>query len=363
PSSPFAFLLRRSKFASYDPTVGQVYTAHGGDAHRGNYGLKRPITLNKRKQYITVQAVDSREQQTEWHRAESEARWMQRWDEIGTMPTTRSSSAWDRKLGGGARTKWVLDSEFGKGPVAETAAATEGEVQAAEEETVVPASMQSFYATVVPNIERMHPKEFERYLEHLREQRPAFLAFLEKEADRERERRESTDTKDLYKTTVAHDPSDVATTLAGGPLRRRFLSETAHRKRYGHAESQDLEPQPHRVAGATYSHESPLTQYFLTKAKVGRYLNMEWQPAVTRASFAGMAAYFDAKASRMPDDKREAIPLRVTEAKLSTPPTPHGGLQSTELALTVMDPTAYDLLRANPHRPGTPKYVAHGDAK
>ena len=31
--SPFGALLRRSKFASYDPKIGQVYTSHGGHAH------------------------------------------------------------------------------------------------------------------------------------------------------------------------------------------------------------------------------------------------------------------------------------------------------------------------------------------
>src|SRR6266508_3082237 len=39
PSSPFIDLLRRSKFATFDPTIRRVYSAPPY-AERGNYGLK-----------------------------------------------------------------------------------------------------------------------------------------------------------------------------------------------------------------------------------------------------------------------------------------------------------------------------------
>ncbi|KAH9981391.1 hypothetical protein BGW80DRAFT_1454278 [Lactifluus volemus] len=113
--SPFATLLRRSKFASYDPTIGQVYTTHHGNAHRGNWGFKRPLALRKRDKFISVQAIDSREQQTEWTPRESEARFIRRWEEVATEPSVRD--AWERHY---MNSRPIHDAELAKETKAET---------------------------------------------------------------------------------------------------------------------------------------------------------------------------------------------------------------------------------------------------
>ena len=111
--SQFAALLRRSKFASYDPHIGQVYTAFDGHAARGNFGLKRPLALRRRNAHITVQAVDSHEQQTVWKSAEQANRWIRMWDEVGVKPKVGQQTKWEQKLGAlGAEVSLLTDSEF-----------------------------------------------------------------------------------------------------------------------------------------------------------------------------------------------------------------------------------------------------------
>ena len=52
-ASPGTFpeLLRRSRFASFDPTIRQSYGTPPSRLHRGNWGLKRPIAQSKRSAF------------------------------------------------------------------------------------------------------------------------------------------------------------------------------------------------------------------------------------------------------------------------------------------------------------------------
>ncbi|KAI6127669.1 mitochondrial ribosomal protein subunit-domain-containing protein [Pisolithus croceorrhizus] len=84
--SPFGQLLKQSKFSSFDSRIAQVYTTHGGDAHRGDWGFKRPLSIRRRGAFITVKNVDTPEYQTEWSSAEPQVLWMKNWDELQITP-------------------------------------------------------------------------------------------------------------------------------------------------------------------------------------------------------------------------------------------------------------------------------------
>lgn len=122
--STFATLLRRSKFASFDPQIGQVYATHGGYAHRGDFGLKRPLSLRRRDARITVKSIDSRHQQTEWRSAYLDAKFMQKQQETGCPVTLHDAldfaqdSSWSQSLGpsSGASGPWHIYSEYAMGP-------------------------------------------------------------------------------------------------------------------------------------------------------------------------------------------------------------------------------------------------------
>lgn len=177
PSSQFAALLRRSKFASYDPSIGQVYSSFDGHLHRGNFGLKRPLPIRGRQAHVTVRSVDSREEQTEWKGAENEAQFMKMWDDAGITPALKADGPWATKIGANAEVAWNMDSEFAPANgVAENQSATS---RAAHGPT----------SSAVPNIHAMSDKEFAAYLDKLRQMRPDFASYLKELAARKAEHR------------------------------------------------------------------------------------------------------------------------------------------------------------------------------
>lgn len=163
--SPFAKLLRRSKFASYDPSIGQVYTTYGGHAHRGNWGVKRPLPNRRKTGFITLRSIDSPEQQTEWNSAESSARWIRRWDEMGKKLHAPEHGLWYHRTNG----KWYPDSEFSS--------------ESLKEQYTSAAVGRQLYKTLP-----FSSKRFERYLDEIRSLRPEFKRFLKEELERQESR-------------------------------------------------------------------------------------------------------------------------------------------------------------------------------
>ncbi len=156
--SPFASLLRRSKFASYDPTIGQVYTTYDGNAYRGNWGFKRPLALRKRNKFISVKAVDSPEQQTEWSPRESEARFIKRWEEVATEPSIRD--AWETHC---TSSRPVHHAELAKED-------QNGNIVNPAMQRQLDESPNKQYVTPGPLVSSMPTRLFTRYLDKLRRQ-------------------------------------------------------------------------------------------------------------------------------------------------------------------------------------------------
>lgn len=392
PASPFAALLRRSKFAQYDPRIGQVYATYGGDAARGHWGLKRPLPLRKRHAHITVKSVDSPEQQTEWKHAEQQARWVKMYDEVGLPPDAKEEKSWYHKRGPDASWRWDIDSEFA---TRDTKSVPSGKLEeqtrgprlppnvdpevarAAVEEGIFADSMTT------PNINAMTEKEFEAYLRKLRKLRPQFLEYIKKRTaasspiDREPARIES------FWNVAALQTG----TMQSG-IHNHFLSYLQYKK-HTDAGSRAIEQQPHKFAGLSYSHHNALQGRFYAPPKPGRMLIKKsstergGNAEDIHVSFAGMSAQLP---NAFRSDKgalnwrklavsgefgsEDGIAdMRFVDVTLLDAPEVVGevpeDLERTSFTSTVQVVTERNcgVSLSNPHRPGSREYVSHVEAR
>ncbi|EPQ57758.1 hypothetical protein GLOTRDRAFT_109885 [Gloeophyllum trabeum ATCC 11539] len=360
-TSPFGTLLRRSKFASFDPAIAQVYTTYDGNAHRGNWGLKRPLPLKRRNAYITVSEVDSREQQTVWDSGEKQARWIQAWQELGvekleppeySYGRERNSLTWQSKIGSAQR-YWVVDSEFAVGP--------DGGKPSKESRL-----LQQTRAPILPNIDAMSNKQFELFIRNLRKLRPEFKEYLKKKAGEGKP--VSTDLLDQAQNGVIYY--------------KEFLTERIKNK-LNKETSVSLAQEPHVYAGASYSHHTRLSTFFLTPTLPGRMILMQRDESNVAArtkdniyyvtSFAGMTTKVR---SSNADGKSDVVAgkdgaptsleagvtkLRLREAHLVRAPNTVDSHAKSKMrgARIITEAIAFNrpsMSRSNPHYPGSIAY-------
>ncbi|SCV68929.1 BQ2448_1949 [Microbotryum intermedium] len=89
-SSSYSALLRRSKLASYQPSIEQVYVAHSAHKARAQFGFKRPLprsavgsASNKRDAWVSIQRLDDSNRRTEWRPAVRETAYVRKIDATG----------------------------------------------------------------------------------------------------------------------------------------------------------------------------------------------------------------------------------------------------------------------------------------
>jgi len=342
--SPFAYLLRRSKFASYDPTISQVYTTYDGNAYRGNWGFKRPLALRKRDKFISVEAVDSPEQQTEWSPRESEARFIKRWEEVATEPSVRE--AWDNHC---MSSRPVHQAELAKED-------QDGNIVNPAVQHQLDESPNKQYVAPGPLVSSMPTRVFNRYLDKLRRQRPEFLEFLAQEA----QHLTQTQTPTAPRHLVAPSAYEQSALGSAEMVRRKFLQKQSHTM-YGSPESRAIEQRPHRNGGLSYDHTSQLTHFFTTTEQPGRLLekhgkDRRWNP---QASFAGMAVNVKPPIYHPEGESK----LRIVETVLKRAPSVVSaqpqGLDGAIIDTSVVDVTNLHMTRANPFPPGSRAYIAH----
>ena len=380
PPSQFAALLRRSKFASFDPHIGQVYTTFDGHAARGNFGLKRPLALKRRNAFITVRAVDSREQQTVWRSAEPQNRWIRMWDEVGVRPKLELNGVWHEKLGSvDAEVHFPTDSEFtyveepAPPPVETEADLAEAEMEAEveEENSIDLAEGEEATSTelaeveeeiewppkrsgAIPNLDAMSETEFERYLVRLRTMRPAFRKYLENK----------------YKASGLQGDSLFKHSLRGGDDFREFLESYAYRE-YHKPRPRFIEQQPHRYAGLNYTHSTDVQTLNVTKPHIGRILG---DPVSDRSdkhyvvASAGMTSRLFSGAKG--EEVNHATTFRFSSVNLFGAPEVVGarpeGINGVRIGtrIRVESPAvAYKRHGANPHTPGSREYVGSVETK
>ncbi|CAE6522520.1 unnamed protein product [Rhizoctonia solani] len=376
--SAFSTLLRRSKFASYDPAINQVYTSYGGFAHRGHWGTKRDLPV-KRKHKVQdplvsssggrgsarrnpvafISALDSSEGQTEWASAEKDARWLRRLEELGSGTRLNDMSAWSKRVGNsGGRAIGNVDSEFGS----------------SESEN----SQQM--SSALPNIQAMSERQFKSYIAKLRGQREQFHGFLQEAGVK------SEEGKGRPLAMYAH--AQVQSTY-----HTRFLAHINHEAAI-QPTSNTLTPVPHPSGGLDYLNPTPLMSQLLFPNPVkGRYVQ-----SPERHTRAGLPPKFDStavvsvagyNAILQPDESSAATQAvnwnklaerdfsqspeqassdyRVENLELYEVPSVVGksrqGIQSAEIKIRVRDYSKRPQERANPHRPGTFEYVSHIDTR
>lgn len=383
PASPFAELLRRSRFATYDPAIRQTYRAPSANAHRGDWGLKRPISLRRRGAFITInEEFDRHAHYVEWDNAESEVRFLRRIEEMGIKPRLKVGTPWQKNVGN-ARFQLLLDSDFCPGEGYELDSIAENNIEKQNVSLGLeglgnkgpgeyganrgpPKQHTDFSGQVTENLDAMSAKEFSRYLRKLRKLRPAFREFVE-------EQTKSQDSS-LYSMAQTHEQCH----------HRRFLQK--HRSDELDSPKITIRQQPHPIAGLTYSQPSLLDKRFYTKPQPGIILNrvpprnpghFSNKPKEVEAfvvSFGGLTATLSKSdaGGKMPvlDPESEigVDPARIDESiadmrpeiiDLLVPPTVVGrgvtGLDGVQIEAHV---TANDSQFGieNPYLPGTIKY-------
>ncbi|PCH37926.1 hypothetical protein WOLCODRAFT_22950 [Wolfiporia cocos MD-104 SS10] len=352
PPSRFAALLRQSKFASFDPNIAQTYVSYGGHAHRGNWGLKRPLPLHRRNAVVTVKAIDSRQQQTEWGGAERQHNWIRMWEEVGVAPDVPEVGPWGEKLGPLASIQWDIDSEFG--------AAT----QDSQRDDLGAKDELERRSMAVPNVHAMSDKQFARYLEEVRALRPAFRAWLQQEGK-------------AGSSTSMWERSQSASEEF-----REFLESKAYEK-YNAPGSRVIEQQPQRFGGLTYTRTGTLQAALTNKGRPGHILHQHdrrggFSVEDSVASFAGMTSSLTKRrrASRYPvdwnglaqdgerkEDGKGIANLRLAKAEILSAPVTvghkPGGLGQGMIKTEVYVDAATEQLADNTYKPGSPEYISN----
>lgn len=391
PASPFAKLLRRSRFATYDPAIRQTYASPPANAHRGDWGLKRPIALRRKNAFISLTSFEHPAHFTEWNHAEHQVRFIRRIEEMGTMPTTRSNSAWGKGLGK-ARTQWLLDSDFCPGEmntmevekkeiVDLSKLGRKGAGAYGAQRAAPPRDGQELHVT--PNIDAMSRKEFVRYLRHLRTLRPAFKEHIQNLATDERE-----------KHILSGKSLLALSQMPEVGYHRKFLK--AHvAAEFNDPKKEKFEPQPHPNAALLYSHPTLLDSVLRTSTQPGIILNPDVPRQFTErtrnsayvASFGGLTATLKVNdaAGGLPlldvlspngiDQSKvdqSIIGMRIMRGPgglvLSVPPRVVGhrpqGLKAVRINAQVTSGADHyslsDRTQDNPNALGSPAYIAAG---
>ncbi|GAA5883353.1 hypothetical protein JCM16303_006705 [Sporobolomyces ruberrimus] len=165
-SPSYSALLRRSKLASYNPHIDQVYTTTSPHLSRQNFGLKRPLpaATTRVSPFVRITELDSREGRTVFRKATRETSYVKRWQETGVG---LQSEAFTNTKG----KKWAqlqVQSRF----VPESLST---ETRGGSIQRVQPSETTS---SKTPNFLAMNEPEFERYLSLLQDRREEFKEFI-----------------------------------------------------------------------------------------------------------------------------------------------------------------------------------------
>ncbi|KAJ7436202.1 hypothetical protein FB451DRAFT_1571125 [Mycena latifolia] len=376
PASPFAQLLRQSRFATYDPQIRKTYTSPKQFVERGYWGTKRPLTQRKRNTYLTITQWEARQHYVEWDKSEDEVRFVRRMEELDIRPGGSASSQWAQTLGPAKHT-WLVDSEFS--PLQWSPLETKKGDEAQDEEIVLAelgnrgsggdhAKRRLDVAQTIQALPRQAAQPAPRFrgVHRTRGGVPKTAEGIDPKS--------RIDGKTLTEIARTADPIH----------HRLFLAEQTDAE-FADPTNQRIQPQPHRAAGLLYSHPSSLDTLFrtqpkpgivlTTKSDTGRFTAVQDRPAEEYiASFAGLAATLPKAAAAgktplmNPAVERERWPtaaaeLRPTQLLLGSVPRVVGrdpeGLRGVRVQLKV---TARDLAadpkRPNPYPPGSRMYAA-----
>jgi Mitochondrial ribosomal protein subunit len=275
----FPELLRRSRFASFDPTIRQSYGTPPSHLHRGNWGLKRPIAQRKRNAFISLKNFEEHEQYIEWNNAETQVRLIDKIEEINIAPRLVPHVSWYVGLGPAASSYWSkMDTEFAPGetgmpnlPTSVPLFTTQLEglgLRGKGEYGMKPSTQVSDDGFLHPNVRAMSSKVFKRYLKKLRSLRPEFQKFL-KENDANTSFRESGIPRGNLHVRFLGQHFDKQFQDAHGKKEDAGDKEDAVSKEEHPNQIQPIRQQPHRLGGLMYSSPTSLESFFNSKVQSG----------------------------------------------------------------------------------------------
>ncbi|KAH8117085.1 mitochondrial ribosomal protein subunit-domain-containing protein [Phellopilus nigrolimitatus] len=369
PPTPFSVLLRRSKFASYDPKINQIYTTHGGSAARGDWGLKRPLTVRRRDGRLNVRSVDTLYQQTEWISAYTDSEWVRKFEEMGVVPGNDPSGSWALRIGQ-LKPDWLHDSDYVERV---TNSAEPGYLKKAEND---PIAFQLKLTTPTPDPRAMNDKRFERYLRRVRQLRPEFEPFLKAE-----EAKKKMPSTASFGPASSRPPHYKQAKVEFTRTHREFLADK-FAEACATPDSKVIRPLPHPTAGLTYTQSSDLQNVFSTNPLPGRRLHVNphgekttaipfnvavagWvgKEAVMKSERVSTTDWGLSESEPRKDVKAGLAKFKPKECELVNPPRVVGkhpqGLSASSFRMEFLNWDDANAARPNPHRPGTREYVAH----
>jgi hypothetical protein len=269
PGSPFPELLRRSRFASFDPTIRQSYGTPPSHLHRGNWGLKRPIAQRKRNAFISIKNFEEHEHYIKWNNAENQVRLIDKIEELNITPKLVPRSHWFIGLGPAATTSWsMIDSEFAPGesgmpplPTSQSVLSftpdLEGLGRRGRGEYGTNASTKtSIDGYLHPNFNAMPPRVFNRYLKKIRSLRPEFLKFLNENG-----------ITNFRETGVP--PGNLHIRFLGQHFDKQFQDAQDKNADVHPNQTQPIRQQPHRLGALTYASPTYLESFFTSGPQPG----------------------------------------------------------------------------------------------
>ncbi|ESK90190.1 hypothetical protein Moror_7755 [Moniliophthora roreri MCA 2997] len=420
PTSPFAELLRRSRFATFDSNIRQTYSTPPDAARRGEWGLKRPLAIKRRNSFIAVPApFDSKAYYVDWSNAENEVRFVRRFEELEVSPQCKVSTPWHATLGSKNSANWLVDSEFSlpeegpeveeiNSPVAERAE-EKNKMKEELQDGSIPVSLEGLgikgpgnYGArrqppewklhLVPNIHAMSPKAFEKYLRKLRELRPQFEEYVKDAWEQEQKIR----AEKLNRQQQSQEPSARHTRVSDAPdlitsaqrrekeYHRHFLQHHTA-SQLSDPDSKAIEQRPHQTGGLMYARLSALHSHLYAQPQPGIVLQGALRsrdhsphyigslagmtPIIERPFWGGKTPLLNTNDAEGIQRERLADSLAYMKVKPGSvimekppktvaPPRNSMGLESAHISseAIVVANRDGDFSVDNPYRPGTPMY-------
>jgi len=262
-SSSYSALLRRSKLASFNPAIEQVYSTSGGNLSRSNFGLKRPLpqATTQAAPLVRLNKLDNAQKRTEFRKGTKEALFVKKWAEQGHQITSTADAELKPAEYHTAVQSRFVPAAFGRGVPAPTAALEEARALAGR----------------APNFIEMSEAQFEAWLDALTARRDEFAAFVQ-------QRSGASEAVSLYEVAQGEGATLVRSLEA-------FLALTSPNPLL----SASLIAYPHRTLGLQYNTITPLESSF-SPAVPGRMLgprqsNFSDRRAGNLASVMGQLAF------------------------------------------------------------------------
>ena len=229
----FAKLLSRSKFATYDPSISQSYSAPLANRVRGDFGFKRPI---QGPEVIRIKSQDNDLGMVDYQYAHGDSRTLQKLQDMRISFVNRDrSSNYDYSSYSDKLNESTANNYFNR-----------------------------------PETELMSEKDFKNYLNHVKSLRKDFRTYLNNQA-LENSKRQA-ELKGMNPDDVKTPNVDLYQAAQSDPYVHQSFLKQYHAKQLEANDSKKLISNPHFNGGLKYSLSSQIESNRLAPSIPGRIL-------------------------------------------------------------------------------------------